>query len=232
MNEADSSPGNGAPAAAAAPAAPTANTPAPALDLDTLVARLSGVVDEKIKASQNATHAALRKAGVFKQEASEPAPASTPTAPASSGLSATDVEAMLERERVVASRAAKFNLSDVQTGRLKKALAGVGAESFASEADAFLADMGLAKAPTPAAPVAAPTATTPTEAPKPPAMAPAAPSGHSLPTQNGIVDLFSLTPQQLKDIGPTGVRQALEQFNTIGSQMAGIPQRPKPPSQR
>jgi hypothetical protein len=63
-------------------------------------------------------------------------------------------------------------------------------------------------------------------------MAPSAPSGHGLPTQNGIVDLFSLTEQQRKDLGPAGVRKVLEQLVQIGNDQAGIPQRPKPPSQR
>lgn len=152
MNEADSSPGNGAPVEAAAPAAPVATTTAPALDLDVLVSRLTGVIDEKIAASQNATHAALRKAGVFKQDkpASEPTtPTSQPTTSAPSaqaGLSMADVEALLERERVIASRATKHNLTEAQTKRLKSSLAGVSADSFASEVDAYLADMGLVKA--------------------------------------------------------------------------------------
>lgn len=63
-------------------------------------------------------------------------------------------------------------------------------------------------------------------------MAPSAPSGHGLPTQAGIVDLFSLTDQQRKELGPTRIRATLEQLVQIGNDQAGIPQRPKPPSQR
>ncbi len=65
-----------------------------------------------------------------------------------------------------------------------------------------------------------------------PAAALSAPSGHGLPMQNGVTDLFSLTDQQRKDLGPMGVRKVLEQLQGIGNSDAGIPQRPKPPSQR
>lgn len=159
MNEADSSPGNGAPVESAAPAAPTANQPAPAIDLDALVTRLSGVIDEKVKASQNATHAALRKAGVFKEDKpAEQAPTTpaqpTPSAPvaAQAGLSMADVEALLERKGIVASRAAKYGLSETQAKRFEAAMSGVPRESLQAEADSYLNDMGLAKAPPPPVP--------------------------------------------------------------------------------
>lgn len=96
--------------------------------------------------------------------------------------------------------------------------------------EGVVAALGI-KATQPAAP-AAPTATQAPEAPKPPAMAPSAPSGHGLPTQAGVVDLFSLTEQQKRDLGPAGIRKVLEQLVQIGNDQAGIPQRPKPPSQR
>jgi hypothetical protein len=167
MNEADSSPGNGAPAEPAAPAAPTAAPTAP-VDLDAIVTKLSAVVDEKLAAHKNATFAELRKAGAFKQDKpADPAPAaqSTPSAPvaAQAGLSIADVEALLERKGIVASRAAKHGLSESQLKRFESAMAGVSRESLASEADAYLADMGLAKAPTaaPAPPAAAPTQASP-----------------------------------------------------------------------
>lgn len=166
MNEADASPGNGAPAAPAAPAEPTATTPAPALDVDALVTRLVGVVDEKLSAHQNAINAGLRKAGVFKQDKpADPAPAPQPTqsAPtaAQAGLSMADVEALLERKEVIATRAAKHGLSDSQRKRFEAALANAPRESLVAEADSYLADMGLVKAPTPVQTPAAPAAAKP-----------------------------------------------------------------------
>lgn len=188
MNEADASPGNGAPAESAAPAAPTATQTAPAFDLDTLVTRLTGVIDEKIQASQNATHAALRKAGVFKQDKapSESAPAAQPTQSAPSaqaGLSMADVEALLERENVIATRAAKYGLAEAQVRRLKSALTGVPRESFATEADSFLADLGLVKV-----------ATTPTPAPTT-----AQASTPPQPAKPNISDRGSAAPSDLRD---------------------------------
>jgi hypothetical protein len=171
----------GTPASAAAappvPAEPAAAPTAPALDVDSLLTRLSGVIDEKITASQNATHAALRKAGIFKQDKppGEPTPATpsspTPSAPsAQAGLSMADVEALLERENVIATRVAKHSLTDAQARRLKSALTGVERGSFASEADSYLADLGLVKAATPP-----PQPTVPTT-PAPAAPAPAKPN--------------------------------------------------------
>lgn len=70
-----------------------------------------------------------------------------------------------------------------------------------------------------------------TEAPRPaPAAAPAAPTGHSLPTSHGVVDLFNLTPSQLRELGPQGVRKNLEQLWAQGAQLAGAPPRQKPPT--
>lgn len=164
MSEEGASPGGGA--APVPPAEPTAAPTAPVLDVDTLVARLTGVIDEKIAASQNATHAALRKAGVFEKAKPAEQTTTTPSQPnqsapvaAQAGLSLADVEALLERKGVIAGRAAKYGLNESQTKRFEAALTGVARESLATEADAYLNDMGLAKAPTqvPAvAPVQAP----------------------------------------------------------------------------
>lgn len=169
MNEADGSSGNGAPAAPAPPAEPTAAPTAPVFDPDALVTRLMGAFEEKLAAHQNATNAALRKAGVFKQD--KPADASsvqsTPSAPAAAqaGLTQADVDARmdarLELERVVSSRVGKYGLNESQERRFRAALSGVQRDNLAAEAESYLADLGLAKVatnPTPA-PTAAPTQT-------------------------------------------------------------------------
>lgn len=149
MNEADASPGNGV--AVAAPVEPTAAPTAPAFDVESLMSRLSGVIDEKLVAQKNATFAELRKAGAFKQDkpASEPAATSQPTqsAPvvAHAGLTHADLDARLELERVIASREGKYGLNEAQARRFRTALSGVARESLASEADSYLADMGLAR---------------------------------------------------------------------------------------
>lgn len=230
MNEADASPGGGAaiPPPVESPAQPATSAPAPGLTLD----QVKGLFGELKTEIKNGVFAELRKTGALPKEK----PTTELTTPQSNAgpapsMTLADVQAMIERDRVVTTRAVKHGLSDAQTQRMRSALESVRpGDSYASEADAYLSDMGLAKAPTPAAP-AAPTATTAPEVPKPPA-APSAPSGHGLPTQAGVVDLFSLNDQQRKDLGPKGIRQVLEQLSQIGNDQAGIPQRPKPPSQR
>lgn len=165
MNEEGASPGGGA--ALPPPAEPTAAPTAPAIDVDALVTRLTGVIDEKITASQNATFANLRKAGVLKQDKpSDPTPTQpTPSAPAvaQAGLSQADLDARFELERVVASREGKHGLNEAQSKRLRIALSGVARESLAAEADSYLSDMGLVKAAAPPAPAPQPAsqATTP-----------------------------------------------------------------------
>lgn len=169
MNEADASPGNGAAQPTAVSAEPTASQTAPSFDMDSLLARITSVVDERLSASEqrvkNATFAELRKGGHLKQEKapSESAPTSQPTQSAPSaqaGLSMADVEALLERKDVIATRAAKHGLNETQKKRFESAMAGVSRESLQAEADAFLIDMGLVKAaPAPAAPTTSQPAT-------------------------------------------------------------------------
>jgi hypothetical protein len=172
MNEADGSPGNAAPAAAAVSAEPTAAPTAP-LDVDTLMTRLSGVIDEKLSAHQNAINAGLRKAGTFKQDkptdTAQPQPTTSAPAVAQAGPSLADVDARMdariELERVISTREGKYGLTESQARRLRASLSGVSRDSLASEADSYLADMGLAKAPTqpatPAQATAAPAAAKP-----------------------------------------------------------------------
>lgn len=157
MIEADGSPGGGS--APSAPAEPAAAATAPALDVDALVDRIVGVIDgrveAKLTASQNATFAALRKAGAFKQDlrSADPAPVHpTPSAPAvaQAGMTESQVDALmqsrLELERVISSREGRHGLTEAQVKRLRSTLSGVPQESLAAEADAYLADVGLLKA--------------------------------------------------------------------------------------
>lgn len=157
MNEADAPGGNGAqPAQSPAPAQPAAQ-PASSVDpVEAMKSAMNEVINgfrSELTGWKNGVFADLRKSGALgkekpvEQPTTQPA-AAAPASPAAS-LSMADVEAMLERERVIASRVAKFGLSDAQTKRLKAALSSVEAGSLATEADAYLADMGLAKAATP-----------------------------------------------------------------------------------
>jgi hypothetical protein len=188
MNEADAGGGNGATPPPAAPAEPTAAPTAPVFDPDALVARLMGAFEEKLTAHQNATNAALRKAGVFKQD--KPAEPTSSTAPqpataapqAAVGLSAADLDARFELERVIASREAKHGLTEAQAKRLRSALSGVPRDSLASEADSYLSDLGLVKAATP-----------------PPQPAPQSQPATPAPAKPNISDRGSAAPTDLRD---------------------------------
>lgn len=170
-----------------------------------------------------------------RRPAAAPAPKPAPAPSTAKASSEPDLQSQLDEMRRnqtelvqrldYQSRTSKLGLDEARAAALFKV--------YQANPDGFddvVAALGI-KAHQPAAP-AAPTATQAPEAPKPPAMAPSAPSGHGLPTQNGVIDLFSLNQSQIKALTPNGVKETLEKLVSIGNQMAGIPQRPKPPSQR
>lgn len=168
-NEEGSSPGGGAPVAPPAPSDP--GTPAPAapsaISSDMLKSIAGEVVAAALPKLRDGVFAELRKSGALKKEAADPAPTNPPQnpgAPTATGLSMADVEAMLERERVITARATKHDLNDAQIRRMKAALTGVAADQFATEADSFLSDLGLVKAPTPQQATPAPLQPQPTNA--------------------------------------------------------------------
>lgn len=172
MNEADSSPGNGAPAAPPDPATPPASPAAAPIDVDALVTRLVGAVDERFTTLSNGLFANARKAGLLgKEKPADPAPApqppqapAPPTHVAATGISMADVESMLEQERVFTRAATEHKLTDAQVKRMKNALKADKPEDISAWTTTFLADMGLVKSsPPPAAPAALP-ATTPAPA--------------------------------------------------------------------
>lgn len=161
MNEADSSPGNGAPADPPNPATPPASPAAAPIDVDALVTRLVGAVDERFTTLSNGLFANARKAGLLGKEkpVEHPTPApqpqqapGAPTPAIATGISMADVELMLEQERVLTRAATEHKLTDAQVKRMKNALKADKPEDVPAWTSTFLADMGLAKSPQPAAP--------------------------------------------------------------------------------
>lgn len=151
MNEADSSPGNGAPVATPTPAAPTAAPTAPetpaSLTAESVATIVATAVDAKLKAFENGLFANARKAGLLKKdEPATPAPTPSASTPAPTGLSMADVEAMLERERVITRVATEHKLSDAQVKRMKGLLTAERPEDVSGWVSSFMADMGLARA--------------------------------------------------------------------------------------
>jgi hypothetical protein len=163
MNEADASPGGGAaPTVTPTPPANQAASEAPA---NVTADQVSNLITEKFKALQNEFFASARKAGLLEKPKSNETPSATPSAaaPASSGLSAADVEAMLDQERVITRAQVEHKLTDAQIKRMKSALKAEKPEDISTWTTGYLADMGLTRAnetstPTPAAPIAPNTA--------------------------------------------------------------------------
>lgn len=153
----------GTPASAAAPAPPVTPAPtaapmapeSPALTAEAIANIVATTVDTKIKAFENGFFANARKAGLLGKDkpVEQPQTQPTPSAPsAQAGLTGADLDARFELERVIASREGKYGLSEAQVRRLRASLSGVARDSLAAEADSYLGDMGLVKAPTPPAP--------------------------------------------------------------------------------
>lgn len=146
MNEEGGSPGGGSPPAPAAPpAVPTAPETPAALTPD----QVKGLVGEQLKAFQNEFFANARKAGLLGKEkpADPPTPpqSSPAAAPASTGLSMTDVQALLDRNTVLTRVQIENKLSDAQVKRMRSALETERPDDPGSWATTYLADMGLVR---------------------------------------------------------------------------------------
>ena len=189
-NQEGSSPGGGAaPIAPADPAAQAgAQTPAPAFSPDVLKGVVTEVVAAALPDLRNGIFAELRKSGAFakgKDPGEAPPTASPPPgpAPASSGLSKAEVEAMLELERVVTTRATKLDLGEGAIRRMRSALSGIAVENLASEADSYVSDLGLGRLATTITP---PSTTAPAQ-PAPVSTAPPI-SDKGSPAPGGVLD--------------------------------------------
>lgn len=147
MNEADGSPGNGAPAAPPAPAEPPAPPAAPAPTPAVTVDQVKSLMTEMLGGFKNEFFANARKAGLLKKEETPPpTPPASPAAAAPTAISLADVESMLERERVITRVATEHKLSDAQVKRMKSMIAAEKPEDVGGWVSAFVTDMGLVKA--------------------------------------------------------------------------------------
>jgi hypothetical protein len=114
---------------------------------------LGSLKTEIVTEAKNGVNADLRRAGVFKNgkdDKTQPVTPAAAAAPASSGLSAADVQAMLKRDRVITTRSVKHELDAAKTRWLETALHGVEPERLDEVADSFLNELGLVKAAQPA----------------------------------------------------------------------------------
>lgn len=161
MNEEDGSPsGGGAPPAPAQPPATPAAAPAPTVPVD----QIKTLITETFGELRNGLFADLRKAGALgKDKPPETPPPATPApaaAAAPTGISATDVKLMIERDRALTRSEIEHKLTPAQRRRMESALEADKPEDVSEWAKTYLADMGLAKVE-PTQPVTPPVGTAP-----------------------------------------------------------------------
>lgn len=166
MSEADSSPGNGAPAAdTPSPSEPTAAPTAPSIDVNQLVTALMPALESKFKSMENALFANARKAGMLGKEKpaekSEPAP----SAPQPAVITESDLDARLEQERVITRAQVEHKLSDPAVKRLKAALRADRPEDVSAWTATYLADLGLVRTSEPSTTATATVSVVPSAAP-------------------------------------------------------------------
>lgn len=152
MNEEGGSPGGGSAPPPAVPPASTAATPP--VETAIPVSQLKAVVSEAFGELRNGLFADLRKAGALGKEKPSAESPATPTppsaaAPAQTGLSMADVEAMLEQDRAITRAQIEHKLNDAQVRRMKSALKADKPEDVGTWATAYLSDMGLVRTETP-----------------------------------------------------------------------------------
>lgn len=201
-----------------APVTPPATPAAPAVKTFTQE-ELDRIVKERLERDR-----ANRKPEPPARAEPKPQPAAT-----ADGTPMTREEWEREADRREDFARATHGLAPQQIAFLRTAMKAANPSDVATWCEEAKSTLGLGKPPAPpavqpAAP-AAPAAAAP-EAPKPPAAAPAAPSPSNLPTLNGVVDPFALTPDQIRSLGPMGIRKAIDALADIGKQMSGRPQRP------
>jgi len=181
MNAEDASPGGGAvPTDPPAPADQTAPEPK-----YVTIEQMNASLEEKLTAFQNGFFANARKAGLLKKD--EPAPAQTPApqpaaAPASTGLTAVDVQRMLDRNTALTRAEVEHKLNAAQIKRMRTMLEAEKPEDAAEWVNSFVADMGIVKA--------APQPTTPATVTTQPATTPAKPN---------VSDRGTAAPTDLRD---------------------------------
>lgn len=151
MNEVDAGSGNGAQPAPATPAQPAAQpaSEAPSIDaIKSTVGEMLAGFRAELTTWKNGFFADARKAGVLKKE--EGPPPSTPApqpaaAPAPTGLTAADVQQMLERDRVLTRAEIEHKLTPAQAKRMRAMLEAERPDDVSGWVSAFMTDMGLVR---------------------------------------------------------------------------------------
>jgi hypothetical protein len=147
MNEEDGSPGGGsAPPAPAEPPATPAAAPAPEPTIP--ISQLKSVIGEVFGELRNGIFADLRKAGALKKDEPTPPVKQPAAAPASTGLTAAEVQQMLERDRVLTRAEVEHKLTPAQAKRMRSIIEVDGPEDVTGWVSSFVTDMGIARTDT------------------------------------------------------------------------------------
>jgi hypothetical protein len=222
---AETTPATPAPGAPAPAAVPT-STPAPAKFSPEQQEEVNRIVQQRLADDRQ-------------RRAAPAAPAAPPSGDGGGKpkpeqpLTEEAVLGLMARERAFTHASAGYQISPQQLSRMEGAFRAEKPADAATWTQSYIADMGFQKAmqqPTTPAPAVTPASP---ESPKPPAAAPAAPSPHTVPTANGLPDIFNMNPPQLGQFVQTGqLRSTLEKMWAIGATQMGAPRRPTLPQNK
>lgn len=222
MNEADASPGGGAVSGTQTVTPAQGDAPAQASSPDpTMVQALASAVRDSVFAE-------LRRSGVLKNKA-DPAPTASAPAPAASP-SSTDFRKL---DRALAQTGFGNGLDEQGYQFIETAFAAANPQDAVGWVNTFFASVGRSAPSQPQAPVTTgtqqPTNGATAEPAKPPTAAPPSAAGTPVTpmTSGGLVDIWKLTPQQLDQLGPSGVRREFEKHLSEGARLSGAPPVPR-----
>jgi len=159
-------------------------------------------------------------------KASTPTPAPTPPPAPAGKVTLESLQAELAETRLRGAfdkRTAKLSLPDDEVEDLFELYKGKSADVR----DNWLDAKAKKSMPAPTTPSTTTNANAGIEAK--PVAAPNTPGRVDPITSGGLVDIWNLTPQQLTDLGPSGLRAEFEKIQAAGSRAAGAPPRPKTP---
>jgi hypothetical protein len=219
---ATATPAPGAPAPAAVPA----STPAPAKFSPEQQEEVNRIVQQRLADDRQ-------------RRAAPAAPAAPPSGDGGGKpkpeqpLTEEAVLDLFARQRAFSTALTGYQIEPPKLARMEAAFRAERPADAATWAQSYIADMGFPKAmqqPTTPAPAATPASPEPL---KPPAAAPAAPSPHTVPTANGLPDIFNMNPPQFGQFVQTGqLRSTLEKMWAIGATQQGAPRRPTLPQNK
>jgi len=145
MNEADASPGNGAPAT---PPAPAEQPAVPAAPVSVTLDQVKGLMTEMLGGFKNAMFADMRKAGALKKD--DPPKDPTPTAPAAAapaptGLTADEVQQVIDRRDAVTRAEVEHKLKPETVKRMRALMEAEKPADATTWVSSFVTDMGLVR---------------------------------------------------------------------------------------